>query len=91
MSLKTFEQWDTNSSLQVLKANQIGTGYDENIGWNNVNDSGLLKGSNITNGATGSIFQDEFKNLWAMGNGTSLQVLRANDQKDGYDEKSWLE
>ena len=74
------------SSLQVLKANQSGTGYDENIGWINVNDSGLLKGSNITSGATGTIFQDQFKNLWAMGKGTSLQVLRANDQKDGYDE-----
>ena len=71
--------------LQVLRVNQNGDGYNESIGWTNA-DSGLTKGSNITNGNGGSIFQDEFKNLWAMGANKKLQVLRANDSKNGYDE-----
>ena len=74
-----------NTSLQVLRVNQNDDGYDETTGWTSAN-SGLTKGSNITNGFKGTIFQDEFKNLWAMGSEKKLQVLRANSQKDGYDE-----
>ena len=74
------------TSLQVLRANEDENGYDETTGWTSAINSGLLKGSNITNGQDGTIFQDEFKNLWAMGRNTSLQVLRANEDEDGYDE-----
>ena len=76
-----------DKKLQVLKINESGDGYVNS--WTNDNDENgepLLKGSNIINGQNGTIFQDEFKNLWAMGNGTSLQVLRANENGDGYDE-----
>ena len=85
------------SSLQVLKANQDDNGYDEKTGWTSVNDSGLTKGSNITNGNYGEIFQDQFKNLWVMSSPkikiiegfkkiiyVKLQVLKVNLVKDGY-------
>ena len=72
--------------LQVLRVNQSGDGYDEDTGWTNTTDSGLLKGSNISNGWNGTIFQDKFKNLWSIGNSTNLQVLRVNQSGDGYDE-----
>ena len=75
------------TNLQVLRVNQNGNGYDENVGWTNAN-SGLTKNSNITNGKSGTIFQDEFKNLWAMGFGTNLQVLRVNENSNGYDENA---
>ena len=77
----------SSTSLQVLRANQNGDGYDESIGWTNVKNRGLTKGSNITKGYAGTIFQDEFKNLWTMAN-LSLQVLRANQNGDGYDENT---
>ncbi len=75
-----------NQKLQVLRVNENGDGYDETTGWTNATNSGLTKGSNITIGSYGTIFQDEFKNLWAMGANKKLQVLRANDSKNGYDE-----
>ena len=74
--------------LQVLKVNKNGDGY-VNEGWTNnnqLNGETLLQNSNISNGEDGTIFQDRFKNLWAMGKGTKLQVLRANTNKKGYDE-----
>ena len=74
------------TSLQVLRVNENADGYDETIGWTNLIDSGLTKNSNIIDGWQGTIFQDKFKNLWAMGNGTVLQVLRVNENGDGYDE-----
>ncbi len=77
-----------DTRLQVLRANDQKDGYDENNGWTNDTSSGLLKASNIINGQDGTIFQDEFQNLWAMGRNTSLQVLEVNDQKDGYDEST---
>ena len=43
-----------------------------------------LKASNITNGYYGKIFQNSFKNLWAMSYGTKLQVFKANKNKDVY-------
>ena len=80
-----------NQKLQVLKVNQDGTNYDINKGWVNNNDpsSGdeLLKGSKITNGSGGTIFQDKFNNLWAMGRDSKLQVLKAN--KNGYVNSGW--
>ena len=75
-----------NSKLQVLRANSQKNGYDETTGWTNANDSGLTKNSKIINGQDGAIFQDEFKNLWTMAKNSKLQVLRANSQKNGYDE-----
>ena len=77
-----------SGNLQVLRVNQDGNGYDEKTGWTNAKDSGLTNGSNITNGEGGIIFQDEFKNLWAMSRGTPLQVLRVNSTGNGYDEKT---
>ena len=73
------------TKLQVLRANQNKDGY-VTAGWKNDTNSGLTKNSNITNGRYGTIFQDSFKNLWAMGRYTKLQVLKANANKDGYDE-----
>ncbi len=77
-----------NTSLQVLKVNNAKNGY-VNTGWTSANDSGLTNGSNITNGSSGVIFQDEFKNLWTMGNNTSLQVLKVNNAKNGYVNTGW--
>ncbi len=74
--------------LQVLRVNQNGDGYDEKTGWTSANN-GLTKGSNIVNGLNGTIFQDAFKNLWTMGQKTSLQVLRANESGDGYITTGW--
>ena len=73
------------TKLQVLRANSSKKNY-VNTGWKSDTNSGLTKNSNITNGRHGTIFQDEFKNLWAMGRYTKLQVLKANQNKDGYDE-----
>ena len=74
-----------NQKLQVLKVNNDNDGYDEITGWTNNNKvDGLLKNSNINDGFAGTIFQDDFKNLWTMGYGSKLQVLRANQNKDGY-------
>ena len=82
------------SKLQVLKVNESKDGYVEE-GWINNNDKNtgdnLLKGSNITNGNNGTIFQDEFKNLWSMGSGSKLQVLKANSQKKGYLDSGWTD
>ena len=76
--------------LQVLKVNSSGNGY-VNTGWIDDNSSSgdaLLRNSNVIDGENGTIFQDEFKNLWAMGKETGLQVLRANTSKNGYDEST---
>ncbi len=77
------------TSLQVLRVNDDGDGYDETTGWTNATDSGLTNGSNITNGRSGVIFQDEFKNLWATGRDQKLQVLKANQAGDGYVNTGW--
>ena len=71
---------------QVLKANQNGDGY-ATTGWTNDNTQGLLNNLRIrTSGWV--FFQDSSKNLWAMGNPTGLQVLRINQNGDGY-VSSW--
>ena len=78
--------------LQVLKVNSNGDDY-VTTGWTSNNDptsgDSLLKGSNIVFGEGGTIFQDEFKNLWAMGSGTSLQVLKVNSDGDDYVTTGW--
>ncbi len=76
----------SRKSLQVLRVNSNGDGYDESTGWTSVNNSGLTKGSKIINGEAGTIFQDDFGNLWATAFGKPFQVLRVNNNKDGYDE-----
>ena len=81
------------SSLQVLKANADGTGYDLNAGWisdNSKSSDNLLKDSNIYFGVNGTIFQDDFGNLWAMGFGQfKLQVLKKDPNEDGYVNTGW--
>ena len=79
-----------NTSLQVLRANNVKDGYDETTGWTNAINSGLTNGSNITDGLTGAIFQDEFKNLWTVGYNSKLQVLKANNAKNGYVNTGWI-
>ena len=81
------------SKLQVLKVNSSGNGYVDS-GWindNTKNGDKLLKNSNITNGYSGTIFQDDFGNLWTMGKSSKFQVLRVNSQKDGYVQEGWIE
>ena len=77
---------------QVLKINQDGTNYDMNKGWTDNNDpnsgDNLLKGSKITDGWDAKVFQDEFKNLWMVGN-SKLQVLKAKPDKSGYVDSGW--
>ena len=77
------------TSLQVLRVNQNGDGYDETTGWTNATNSGLTNGSNITNGNFGTIFQDDFNNLWTIGFGTKLQVLRSDPSSDSGYVNSW--
>ena len=74
------------SKLQVLLKNKNGS-YASSWETNNTQDGQLLKNSNITSGYWGTIFQDEFKNLWAMGEGTKLQVLKV--KPNGFYEDSW--
>ena len=91
----------SGTSLQVLRVNQNGDGYDESTGWTSSTNIGLTKGSNISNGWEGTIFQDKFKNLWIMSTSTiktvnnvektiysKLQVLKVNQNGDGYVD-SW--
>ena len=60
------------TKLQVLK--KTAKGYADS--WtDDENQEPLLKGSNIRDGDSGFIFQDQDGNLWAMGNDTKLQVL----------------
>ena len=79
-----------DSKLKVLKANENGDGYvDSWIDNNKKNGEPLLKGSKITNGHSGFIFEDSSGNLWAMGKGTKLQVLVKNE--DGSFADSWTD
>ncbi len=79
------------SKLQVLEASSSRKGYT-NLGWDDDNSNsatGLLKGSKITNGQDGIIFQDKFKNLWAISDGSKLQVLKVNQSGNGYVNTGW--
>ncbi len=76
--------------LQVLRVNDDANGYDEITGWKSATNSGLTNGSNITDGNGGTIFQDEFKNLWTVGYNSKLQVLKTNNVKDGYVNTGWV-
>ena len=70
--------------LQVLKKQRNGFASS----WNsNKNQAGLLNGSNITSGYGGVIFEDSSGNIWAMGSGTPLQVLKK--QRKGF-ASSWI-
>ena len=72
------------TSLQVLK--KEGDRFASS--WiSDTSQEGLVKGSNITNGNSGVIFEDSSGNIWAMGYGTSLQVLKK--QGDGF-SSSWI-
>ena len=76
-----------NSKLQVLAWNDDTKQYASS--WSTNVSSGLLKGSIITNGLGGTIFEDSQGNLWAMSYKSKLQVLAWNDQKKEYD-LSWI-
>ena len=71
--------------LQVLVKNADNSYADSWI--NDSSQSGLLKGSKITNGSGGVIFEDSSGNIWAMGYGTPLQVLKK--ERDGF-ASSWI-
>ena len=74
-----------NTRLQVLRKKQDGTFANA---WTNNNEP-LLKDSNVTNSEGGIfIFQDSSKNLWIMSKDSKLQVLKANQNGDGYVD-SW--
>ena len=75
------------TKLQVLAKNKDGTFADSWTDDNNENGEKLLKGSKITDGTGGILFQDSFGNLWAMGKGSKLQVLVKN--KNGSYASSW--
>ena len=78
--------------LQVLKVKENGEGY-VNEGWindNSQNGDKLLKNSNIFKGQNGMIFQDSFENLWAMGKGSKLQVLKVKENGKGYVNEGWI-
>ena len=90
-SFKNLWTMGENSKLQVLKAKENGEDYVSE-GW--INDNGedgdkLLKNSKINRGKSGTIFQDSFGNLWAMGNGSKLQVLKKDPNKENYVETGW--
>ena len=76
------------SKLQVLVKNKDGS-YASSWDTDNSENGQLLKNSNIVSGETGTIFQDSFGNLWAMGDKTKLQVLKVNSSKDGYINTGW--
>ena len=63
----------SETPLQVLK--KEGSGFASS--WiSDHTQEGLLNGSNITDGYAGTIFEDSYGNIWAMGKGTLLQVLK---------------
>ena len=74
------------SKLQVLVWNSETKQYASS--WTSDTSSGLTKGSKITNGVGGIIFEDSQHNLWAMGKDTKLQVLAWNDHTKQY-VSSW--
>ena len=76
------------TKLQVLVKNKDGTFANSWTDKNEKNGEKLLQGSKINDGFQGTIFQDSFGNLWAMGNGSKLQVLAKN--KDGSYASSWI-
>ena len=76
-----------NQKLQVLVKNKDGNFADSWTDKNEENGEKLLQGSKINNGQLGTIFQDSFGNLWAMGTSSRLQVLVKN--KDGSYASSW--
>ena len=75
---------------QVLKANSNSNGYLK-TGWTSSKAQGLLKNLN-TKGCRSSwvFFQDSFKNLWALGHRSKLQVLKARTNGKGYVD-SWTD
>ena len=77
--------WATgkDSKLQILVKNKDGS-YASSWDSDNSENGKLLRNSNITNSEDATIFQDFFGNLWAMAKGSKLQVLKVNQNGDGY-------
>ncbi len=81
-----------NSKLQVLKADPNSDSGYVTTGWINDNSASgdsLLKGSNISIGYKGTIFQDSFGNLWMSGGGQKVQVLKVKSDGSGYVNTGW--
>ena len=74
-----------NSRLQVLKKQKDGSFANS---WTDDNNESLLKGSNIRESEGIFMFQDSSKNLWVMTKNSKLQVLKVNENGDGYVD-SW--
>ena len=74
------------SKLQVLAWNSETKQYAPS--WTSDTSSGLTKGSIITNGLGGTIFEDSRGNLWAMSYKSKLQVLAWNSETKQY-ATSW--
>ena len=87
-SFKNLWVMGSDTKFQVLKAKSDNSGYVE-IGWTSDTTKGLLKNSKIDNGDGPTIFQDKFKNLWAIGSGSKLQVLKAKSDNSGYVDEGW--
>ena len=68
----------SNTPLQLLRKER-----DEfaNSWISDSSQEGLLKGSSITNGWEGAIFEDSSGNIWAMGYETPLQVLKKEENR----------
>ena len=77
--------WAMGRGERLYALKKINGFYAES--WNHSTTSGLTKGSNITNGYLGTIFEDRQGNLWSMGN-SRLQVLAWNDETQQYAD-SW--
>ena len=73
------------------KNNQIKGNDKPNINKLKVNilSTTTLKNLNISNDRGSTIFQDSFKNLWAMGRSSKLQVLEVNQNRTGYVNEGW--
>ena len=69
------------SKLQVLVKNEDGSFADSWTDDNSKNGEPLLKGSNINDGQYGFIFEDSSGNIWAMANGSKLQVFDKTQQR----------
>ncbi len=74
------------SKLQILEWDVTENRYVDS--WTDSTTSGLTNGSNINHGFHGTIFQDKDNNLWAIGDGSGLQVLEWDTIKNRYVD-SW--
>ena len=77
------------TKLQVLVKNKDGSYASSWKNDNSKNSKELLRNSKIKNGEDGTIFQDSFGNLWAIGRISGAQILKMSQNGLGY-ENSWI-